>query len=154
VPVGAASPAEREALAARIDQWAARELERSPALAAVDRAPEMDRWYLRMRGEDKAVITVWLTLGELTLHYETHFMPAPEENIGSCFEYLLRCNAGFYGMRFALGDEDAVYLVGQIPVGAVDEEELDRLLGSSYAYVEQCFSTAMSIGFASRYRRR
>ncbi len=145
---------ERRELAARIDAWARGELEGGSMLTAVDHDPDHDRWYLRMRGEDKAVITVWLTLKELTLHYETHFMPAPEENVEKCYEYLLRCNANLFGMRFAIGGEDAVYLVGQMPVTSVDTEELDRVIGSAYAYVEQCFSTAMSIGFASRYRPR
>ena len=29
--------------------------------------------------------------------------------------------------------------------------ELDRILGSFYAYVEQCFRPALRIGFASRF---
>ena len=53
----------------------------NPLLTAVDHDRSLRRWYVRMRGDDKAVITVWLTLGERTLHYETYFMPAPEENV-------------------------------------------------------------------------
>ena len=33
-----------------------------------------------MRGEEKDITTVWLTLGQRTLRYETYVMPAPEEN--------------------------------------------------------------------------
>jgi hypothetical protein len=55
-------------------------------------------------------------------------------------------------MRFAIGDEDAIYLVGQMPLSAIDEPELDRILGSLYAASESSFATAMSIGFRSRYR--
>ena len=80
-------------------------------------------------------------------------MPAPEENTEACFEYLLRANARLFGHSFAIGAEDAVYLVGQLPVGSVDEAELDRMIGSAYAYVEQHFPTAMRIGYASRFRR-
>jgi hypothetical protein len=36
----------------------------------------------------------------------------------------------------------------------VTEDELDRILGSSLAYVDDVFPTAMTIGFAGRYRRR
>ncbi len=32
-------------------------------------------------------------------------------------------------MSFALGPEDAVYLVGEIPVTDVTDDELDRILG-------------------------
>ena len=107
-----------------------------------------------MRGEEKTLIAVWLTLRQRTLHYESQFMPAPEENIEACYEYLLRANTRLFAMRFAIGLEDAVYLLGQLPLGAIDEAELDRIVGSVYAYSEQYFPLAMSIGYASKYRRR
>jgi len=59
-----------------------------------------------------------------------------------------------FAMRFAIGLEDAVYLLGQMPLSAIDEGELDRIVGSVYAYSEQYFPLAMSIGYASKYRRR
>ena len=123
----------------------------NPLLAAVDHDADLHRWYVRMRGEEKAIITVWLTLGQRTLQYETYFMPAPEENTAACYEYLLRANTRLFAMRFAIGVEDAVYLVGQMPLPAVDDDELDRIIGSAYAYSEQYFRPAMSIGYASRF---
>lgn len=118
---------------------------------AVDRDPELRRWYVRMAGEEKQTFTVWLTLREYTLHYESYFMPAPEENVEQVWEYLLRLNLRLFGMRFAVGEEDAVYLVGQMPVRAVDEAELDRIVGSVFAYTEQYFRPAMRIGYASKF---
>ena len=50
------------------------------------------RWYVRMRGDDKDFTTVWFTLGQRTLRYETYVMPAPEENDGELYEHLLRRN--------------------------------------------------------------
>ncbi len=123
-------------------------------MVAVDRQEELDRWYLRLRGEEKDFVTVWLTVRQRTLHHETQVMPAPEVNVAETFEYLLRRNAGLHQMRFALGAEDAVYLVGELPLSMVTEEELDRIIGSSLAYVDAYFPTAMAIGFAGRYRRR
>jgi hypothetical protein len=152
VPVGRASAEELAALGGLINSWAAVELTRNPLLAAVDYDPELRRWYLRMRGEEKAIITVWLTLGERTLQFETYFMPAPEENVEACLGYLMRANSKLFAMRFAIGAEDAVYLLGQLPLSAVDEDELDRIIGSAYAYSEQYFRPAMSLGYASRFR--
>ena len=91
-------------------------------MVAVDRQEELGRWYLRLRGEEKDFVTVWLTIRQRTLHYETQVMPAPEVNIGETFEYLLRRNTDLHQMRFALGAEDAVYLVGEVPVASVTEE--------------------------------
>jgi hypothetical protein len=117
-------------------------------VVAVDRQEELGRWYLRLRGDEKEFVTVWLTVRQRTLHHETQVMPAPETNIAETFEYLLRRNADLHQMRFALGAEDAVYLVGEVPVTLVNEEELDRIVGSSLAYVDASFPTAMTIGFA------
>ena len=153
MPVDRASDEQLAVFTQLIDRWAERELTTNPLLTAVDHDRSLRRWYARMRGEDKAVITVWLTLGERTLHYETYFMPAPEENVPACFEYLLRVNSRLFGMGFAIGLEDAIYLVGQMPLSAVDEAELDRIVGSTYAYSEQYFRPAMSIGYASRFGR-
>ena len=78
-------------------------------------------------------------------------MPAPEENHAAFYEHLLRRNLKLYGGAFAVGDEDAIFLVGQLDNSSVDEDELDRVLGSLYAWVEQCFRPALRIGFASRF---
>jgi len=149
-----ASAHERAACEALIERWATARLDEEGVVVAVDRQPELGRWYLRLRGEEKDFVTVWLTVRQRTLHHETQVMPAPEVNVAETFEYLLRRNADLHQMRFALGSEDAVYLVGEVPVTMVSEEELDRIVGSSLAYVDAFFPTAMSIGFAGRYRRR
>ena len=145
-----ATPAELEALEGLIDRWLAEQLAANPAIAAVDRGEAGERrWYVRFRGEQKETFTVWFTLGQRTLHYETYVMPAPIENHVELYEHLLRRNRRLYGAAFTIGDEDAVFLVGQIGVGSIDEGELDRVLGSVYAWVEQFFRPAMRIGFAS-----
>lgn len=151
MPVGPLSDADLGAVTSMIDAWAARELASNPVVAAVDRDEELRRWYVRMRGEEKATSTIWLTLGQRTLHYESYFMPAPEENVQALYEYLLRVNARLFATRFAVGDEDAVYLMGRMPLSALDEDELDRIVGSVYAYTEQHFRPAMRIGYAGRF---
>jgi len=145
-----ASPEDLAALLALIDEWGARELETNPLLAHVEYIPADHRWLVRLRGEDKAVITVWLTLRERTLHFETYFIPAPEDNVAACLEYLLRLNSRIHPMAFCIGDEDAVYLAGRIPLKGLDADALDWIIGASYAYTEQYFRSALSIGFASR----
>ena len=113
------------------------------------------RWYLRFAGEEKDVITVWLTLRQRTLHHEAQFMPAPTEaNVAEVLTYLMRRNADLYGMAFCLGPEDAVYLVGRVPARLVDDDELDRIAGSSILYVDDHFPTAMTLGYPGLYRRR
>lgn len=148
-----ATETELDAVEARIDAWAARELADNPVVAAVERGPRADgrRWFIRVHGEEKDVFTVWLSLRQRTLHAETYVMPAPEENHAELYEHLLRRNQKLNAMAFVIGLEDAVFLQGQLPVEAVTDDELDRILGSMYAYVEQCFRPALRIGFASRF---
>ncbi|HEX2575729.1 MAG TPA: YbjN domain-containing protein [Aquihabitans sp.] len=147
-----ASPAELDAIEARIDAYLARELEENPVVLAVDRAePGTRRWYVRLRGEEKDFTTVWLTIHQRTLQYETYVLPAPEENHARFYEHLLRRNHGFNGAAFEIGDEDAVFLRGQISVDTVTDDELDRIIGSLYAYVERCFRPALRIAFESRF---
>jgi hypothetical protein len=121
---------------------------------AVTDASASHRWYVRLRGEEKEAITLWLTLRQRTLVHEAHFMPAPEANLAEVLAYLMRRNRHLYGAAFCLGPEDAVYLVGKVPAGTVDEAELDRIAGSSLRYVDDHFPTAMELGFPGLYRRR
>jgi hypothetical protein len=141
-----------DALEATIEGWLERERQGNPVLAAIDRDPSLRRWFVRLRGEEKDFTTVWFTLGQRTLQFETYVMPAPEENHAAFYEHLLRRNRSCNGVAFCIGDEDAVFLRGQLPVGAVDDAELDRIRGSIYADVEQFFRPAMRIGYASRFR--
>jgi hypothetical protein len=151
VSIKPGTPEDLDRLSTLIEQWAERELAENPVVKAVDRDPDIRRWYVRMAGEEKQTFTVWLTLREYTLHYESYFMPGPEERAQELWEYLLRLNARLYAIRFAVGEEEAVYLVGQLPIHAVDEAELDRIVGSVFAYTEQYFRPAMRIGYASKF---
>jgi hypothetical protein len=151
---GPTSDADLDALAQRIESWLATQLDDNPVVAAVEKDTESGerRWFVRMRGEQKDVFTVWFHLQQRTLHVETYMMPVPEENHGQVYEQLLRRNRKLYGAHFAIGDEDAIFLVGQLANPSVDEDELDRLLGTMYQYVEQFFRPAMRIGYASKFK--
>lgn len=149
----ASSPDQLDALEAQIDAWLATQLADNPVVAAVERDRESGerRWFVRVTGEQKDVFTIWFHLRQRTLHYETYVMPAPEENHAAFYEHLLRRNLKLYGASFAVGDEEAVFLVGQLANAAVTDDELDRVLGSLYAWVEQYVRPALRIGFASRF---
>jgi hypothetical protein len=143
-----------QAIEALIDGWLEDEQASNPVIAAVDRGePGQRRWYVRLRGEEKETFTIWFTLGQRTLHHETYVLPAPEENQAKVFEQLLRRNREMYGAAFVVGDEDAIYLVGRLANESVARDELDRILGSVYAYVERAFRPALHLAFASHFAR-
>jgi len=150
---GALGTAELDRLERHIDGWLAELAGGYEHITAIGRSDDGERrWFVRMRGEEKDITTVWMTLRQRTLRYETYVMPAPAENEEALYAQLLRRNDHLVGARFAIGDEDAVFLVGEMPVEVVDLESIDQLLGTLYAQVEQCFRALLSIGFASRFR--
>ena len=140
--------AQREAM---IEDWLRDEQRDNPLIVAVDRDPSERRWFVRLHGEQKDITTVWFTLGQRTLRYETYVMPAPEENQAAVYERLLRANETLYGFAFSIGAEDALYLRGQLGVRAFERADLDRILGSIYVTVERFFRPAMRLGYASKF---
>ena len=136
----------------QIDEWLSHAKANNELILAVDRSTDQEiRWYVRMSGQEKEFTTVWLTLGQRTLRFETYVMPAPEENSQVLYESLLRRNEKLVGAHFSIGQEDAVFLRGEIPVAALNEHELDRAIGTLYSTVEQSFGALIRIGFASRF---
>jgi Putative bacterial sensory transduction regulator len=136
----------------RIDGWLAGMRSTNPAIEAIDRGDnDQTRWYVRLRGEEKEHITIWFTLGQRTLRYETYVMPVPVENVAQVYELALRRNERLVGAHFAIGIEDAIFLRGELPLVAVNEAELDRVIGSMYAYVEQSFPLLIRLGYASHF---
>ena len=125
---------------------------------AVERGePGERRWYVRVLGEQKDTFTFWFTLGQRTLRHETYVMPAPEENHAEFYRHLLVRNLAMRGWCFAIGEESAVFLTGAVGVESLADEAalagaLDRVLGSGWAYVEQCFRPALRLGFASKFQ--
>ena len=138
---------------AQIDGWLQGFYETNLIMVALDRgSPGERRWYVRLAGEEKEYLTIWLHLGQRALHAEAYVLPAPEENEGLVYEQLLRRNRSMHGVWFAIGVEDALFLVGQVEHDSLSEGHLDRLIGSMFSYAEQFFRPALHLGFASRFR--
>ena len=136
----------------RVDEWIGELDAEHDHIVAVDRSDDGSiRWFVRMRGEEKDFTTVWLTLGQRTLRYEAYVMPAPEENERALYEQLLRRNDRLVGAHFSIGAENAVFLRGELATHAIFKADVDRILGTIYATVEQTFRSLLKIGFASRF---
>ena len=145
-----ATPQELDELEARITAWLDGELATNPMIDAVERGrPGERRWYVRLRGEEKDVWTAWWTINQRTFRYETFLMPAPETHEQAFYEHLLIRNRELTGMNLEIGDEHAIFLAGSLPLHAVTDADLDRVLGSMWAYVERIFRPALRIGFPS-----
>ncbi len=138
-----------------ISEWLRGFAAENPLFEAIDRGEPADsaepRWYVRLKGDEKDHITIWLTLGQRTLRYEAYVLPAPQEHRAEVYEAALRRNDKLVGAHFAIGVEDALFLRGELPLTALSEAELDRIVGSLYSYVEQSFPALIRLAFASKF---
>ena len=46
-----------------------------------------------------------------------------------------------------------MYLTGALPAAEINEDTLDRMLGTFWVAVEESFQPALRIGFASRFKK-
>jgi hypothetical protein len=107
------------------------------------------RWFVRMAGERKLGIGVHLVVGDRTLRVESFFMRAPEEQHARLYHDLLLRQASSYVLRFTLDEHGDLFLVGQVPLRAVTQEEVDRILGSLLALADRAYLPSVETGFAS-----
>jgi hypothetical protein len=154
-PLGDADSARQ--LDATVATWA--EQWHASALLGVEHQPLADdrghfHWLIRLQGDEKSVITLWLSLRQRTVHVETEVIPAPEENRETLYHFLLAKNAELRELHLAIGPEEGIYLMAKIPIGEVTIERLDEVVGATLTYVEEIYPTAMTMGLSSLYRRR
>jgi Putative bacterial sensory transduction regulator len=115
--------------------------------------PEPGAYLLRLAGEHKLATMTWLIAGQYSLQVEAFFCRQPDENHAAFYRFLLERNARMYGVHFALDAAGDVYLTGRLPLAAITEAEIDRLLGCVLAYSDETFNEALKIGFGSAIRR-
>lgn len=133
-----------------VDAWLADLTANQPAVLAVE--SDHNRRFIRVAGDEKSVFTIWLLIGQHTLHHETFVMPAPIENQGEFYAHLLHRNHQLRGLAFTIGAEDAIFLEGRTPLVHLDHDGLDEILGMHFEAVERCFRSAMRIGWRSMFR--
>ena len=156
------APLTDEDAAARLDEtlreWAAQWHTSSFVGEIEHQALPADRghfhWLIRLKGEEKDVITLWLSLRQRTVFAETELMPAPDEHREELYRYLMVKNHELRELHLAIGPEEGIYLVTQIPVAELTTDRMDELVGATVHYVDELYPTAMSMGLASVYRRR
>jgi hypothetical protein len=76
-----------------------------------------------------------------------------DENQEAVYRWLLERNLRMYGVAFAVDHLGDIYLTGRLPLTSLDEDELDRILGSVLEYADGSFNTILEMGFASAIRR-
>ncbi|GID25115.1 YbjN domain-containing protein [Paractinoplanes brasiliensis] len=110
-------------------------------------------YVVTLPGTHKLKTAVNLIVGEHAMRIEAFVMRRPDERHEELWAWLLRKNARMYGVAFSIDAAGDVYLTGRVSLGGLDEDELDRLLGSVLTYADESFDTMLEIGFGSSIRR-
>jgi len=112
-----------------------------------------DTFVVTLPGTKKRNIACAFSIGDYSLVVNAFVMRAPDENEGAVYKYLLEQNSRTYGVHFSLNSLGDIFLVGKLPLGAVNSVEIDRLLGAIMDYSESHFDQLLELGFASAIRR-
>ena len=110
-------------------------------------------YVVTLPGTHKLKTAVNLIAGEHALRVEAFVMRRPDERHEELWAWLLRRNARMYGVAFSIDAVGDVYLTGRVSLRGLDEEELDRLLGSVLTYADESFDTMLEIGFGTSIRK-
>ena len=111
-----------------------------------------NQWAAQLRGDHKLTIPVGVLLAGDRVVFESFFMRKPQENAERFYEMILRRNARAYGVHFAIDADGDVYLVGARAASGIDEDELDRIMGSILIEADGLFEAAISVGFETYLR--
>ena len=104
-------------------------------------------------GEKKLQTAVRLDVGPHALGVHAFVCRNPDENHERVYRWLLERNLRMYAVAFAVDRLGDIYLDARLPLGAVTDDELDRLLGSVLANADESFNAILELGFASSIRK-
>ncbi|BEP13904.1 YbjN domain-containing protein [Acidothermaceae bacterium B102] len=110
-------------------------------------------YLVKLEGTRRLATMCWLIVRDHSLLVEAFFMRRPDEDPTALHAYLLSRNNTLYGVSFSIDEVGDVYLGGRLPLSAVEEGEIDRLMGSLLTYSDDSWDQAVALGFANAIRR-
>ena len=119
----------------------------------IDFEQEGNSFLITLKGEKKLQTHCALIVGDHSLSINAFVIRKPDENEAQVHHWCMSKNASMYGLAFAVNPLGDIYLVGRLPLDAVNAKELDRILGSVLQYSDSAFNPLLEIGFANSIRR-
>ena len=108
---------------------------------------------ITLPGEKKLQTHCALIVGDHSLSINAFVIRKPDENEGAVHAWCLAKNASLYGIAFAINDVRDIFLVGRLPLSAVTDREIDRLVGAVLQVSDSSFNSLLDLGFANAIRR-
>ncbi|MEV0911686.1 YbjN domain-containing protein [Streptomyces hokutonensis] len=116
-------------------------------------SPESGTFVVQLPGTRKLSTTVSLLVGRHSLSLNAFVIRHPDENETGVHRWLLERNLKLYGVSYAVDQLGDVYVTGRLPLSAVTEAEIDRLLGQVLEAADGSFNTLLELGFSSAIRK-
>lgn len=108
---------------------------------------------VQLPGEKRLKTACHLTVNRESVRVEAFICRRPDEDFEKVYKYLLRRNRRMYQVAYTLDNNGDIYLVGRMPLVAVTEEELDRVLGQVLEAADHDFNILLETGFHTSIRR-
>ena len=114
---------------------------------------DSNTFLVTLPGEKKLQTHCALVVGDHSLSINAFVIRRPDDNADQVHAWCMKKNASMYGIAFATNEIGDIFLVGRLPLFAVTDRELDRLIGSVLQYSDNSFNPLLELGFANAIRR-
>jgi hypothetical protein len=112
-----------------------------------------DEYVVSLPGERKLKTVASLVVSDTALSVSAFVIRNPDENHEAFYRMLLRRNLRLQGVAYAIDTDGDVYLRGELPTTALDEEHLDQLLGVVLTASDDTFNELLALGFLGSMRK-
>ena len=112
-----------------------------------------DTFLITLPGEKKLQTHCALIVGDHSLSINAFVIRKPDDNEAGVHAWCLAKNASLFGIAFAINEVRDIFLVGRLPLVAVSNQEIDRLVGSVLQVSDSSFNPLLELGFANAIRR-
>lgn len=110
-------------------------------------------YVVTLPGEKKLKTVTSLTVGENDLITTAFVIRQPDENHLDFYKFLLRRNLKLPGLAYSIDSSGDVYVGGRVPLAAVDETYLDKLLGAVLRAADEPFNDLLVLGFLTSMKK-
>ena len=104
-------------------------------------------------GTNKQFVNVAMTIGDTIFKIESFVARNPDENHEAVYRWLLEQNRKLLVINYCVDHLGYIYLSGTVPIGTVDLDQIDQLLGVMLQTSDNSFNILLELGFKSAIER-
>ncbi len=110
-------------------------------------------WVVTLPGERKLKCVTSIVVRDEATSVSAFVIRNPDENHLEVYRYLLRHNLRLPWLSYCIDSDGDVFVRGQVPTSAVDEQLVDQLLGVVLEAADGPFNELLVLGFITSMRR-